>query len=1019
MTENKQLKAVISSTSLDLPEHRKQVLEACQRQGVFTFRMEDLPAHDATAKAASLKLVDQADIYIGVFAHRYGFVPKKNNPKKLSITEMEYDRAVKRGMPRMIFIMDKKHPVTFDDVEQGEGGVKLAAFLIRVKEDDGNIVNFFRSADGLRADVVNSLAQHKEALAKEKSDEPEPQKAKAAAAEFHYVGKPPEPPTPYIAHPYTLLQTRGLVGRQDELNLLTQWVSDPKSEIFQANILSVVAIGGMGKSALTWKWFKDIAPQEMKSLAGRMWWSFYESDASFENFVIRALAYVSKSSIDDVKQIPAPDRETQLLAILDNEPHLLVLDGLERILIAYARMDAAYLSDSDYDQRTANYVAKAYGLPESAAKSFTGEHRLRNTADPRAGAFLRKLAGVRNSRVLISTRLYPFDLQMLNGSPLPGCSAIFLAGLSNDDALNLWRSFGVSGAHDQLFPIFNSFGNHALLIQTLASEIANYRRAPGDFDQWKLKNSSFDPVQYPHVEEAMGHVLEYALRGLEEKEKNVLQTIAGFRMPTGYDTLSAVLVGEAKPCQSAGELDAALNELEDRGLVGWDRRANRYDLHPIVRGVVWSGLSDEARRGVYSGLHVHFESVPMIGDWDEVESLGDLTPAIELFSTLIGLRNYEDAYIVFRDRVNLATLYRLSASQQRAEMLELLFPEGTDKLPHLSDRIKQSYTLTALATAYEFRGQPGQAVPLYRRSIDIDAERGDKNNLGTTLSNLSDTLRTTGGLRESEGVARRAMEMARLTADRFKEAVSLQWLGLALAAHGEVRDSGRAFRRSLQLFVQLNNKVGEGVGNAYLAQRAIWAGGHFLADQFAALAWELAKVRRLERDFIRTARVHGEAALGMDDLVRGDERLHHALARARAVNLVEEELPALTALAELRRRQGEEKEARDFLDDVWEYAVRGPYPLLHADALNVLAQIERDAGKRDKAVETATKAYELAWCDGPPYAYHWGLIKAQKHLEELDAPLPDMSPFDESNFEPMPDIEIDPDDEFHVGDAAD
>ena len=57
-----------------------------------------------------------------------------------------------------------------------------------------------------------------------------------------------------------------------------------------------------------------------------------------------------------------------------------------------------------------------------------------------------------------------------------------------------------------------------------------------------------------------------------------------------------------------------LTELEDRGLVGWDKRANRYDLHPIVRGVVWSGLGDDARRGVYTNLHAHFEAVPMIDD---------------------------------------------------------------------------------------------------------------------------------------------------------------------------------------------------------------------------------------------------------------------------------------------------------------------------------------------------------------------------------------------------------------------
>ena len=103
-----------------------------------------------------------------------------------------------------------------------------------------------------------------------------------------------------------------------------------------------------------------------------------------------------------------------------------------------------------------------------------------------------------------------------------------------------------------------------------------------------------------------------------------------------------------------------------------------------------------------------------------------------------------------------------------------------------------------------------------------------------------------------------------------------------------------------------------------------------------------------------------------------------------------------------------------YLTRVWEYAERGPYPLLHSDALNVLTQIERDAGNTKEAIEAATKAYELAWCDGPPYAYHWGLIKAQKHLEELGAPLPEMPAFDESKFEPMPDVEINPKDEFYV-----
>src|SRR5438128_2636404 len=110
----------ISSTARDLPEHRREVMDASLRQGMFPMMMEHLPTNDAEATLASLKLIDEADIYVGVFAHRYGYVPKENNPQQISITEMEYNRAVERKIPRLIFVMDKAHPITIVDVEQGE-----------------------------------------------------------------------------------------------------------------------------------------------------------------------------------------------------------------------------------------------------------------------------------------------------------------------------------------------------------------------------------------------------------------------------------------------------------------------------------------------------------------------------------------------------------------------------------------------------------------------------------------------------------------------------------------------------------------------------------------------------------------------------------------------------------------------------------------------------------------------------------------------------------------------------------
>jgi hypothetical protein len=202
----------------------------------------------------------------------------------------------------------------------------------------------------------------------------------------------PTAPAPYIAHPYSLLQTREVIGRCAELHQLTDWVTVNTIVLRDVRLFTVVALGGMGKSALTWKWFNDIAPNELPHLAGRMWWSFYESDAYFENFVIRALAYTAEMQEAEVRQMPAQDREDQLWQVLDQRPFLLVLDGLERILLAYARMDAAHLPDDDLDEQTANNIDRFYGLPDNVKETYLEKHRLRQCADPRAGYFLRRLA---------------------------------------------------------------------------------------------------------------------------------------------------------------------------------------------------------------------------------------------------------------------------------------------------------------------------------------------------------------------------------------------------------------------------------------------------------------------------------------------------------------------------------------------------------------------------------------------------------------------------------------------------
>ncbi|MBK8822344.1 MAG: hypothetical protein IPN58_06945 [Anaerolineales bacterium] len=67
-------------------------------------------------------------------------------------------------------------------------------------------------------------------------------------------------------------------GRVAERAMLTQWLNDDSEN----RLFILRALGGSGKSALTWHWLThDVNPETWTKV---IFWSFYEGDSSFENF---------------------------------------------------------------------------------------------------------------------------------------------------------------------------------------------------------------------------------------------------------------------------------------------------------------------------------------------------------------------------------------------------------------------------------------------------------------------------------------------------------------------------------------------------------------------------------------------------------------------------------------------------------------------------------------------------------------------------------------------------------------
>jgi tetratricopeptide (TPR) repeat protein len=718
----------------------------------------------------------------------------------------------------------------------------------------------------------------------------------------------------------------------------------------------------MGKSALTWKWLLQNASESMRPLAGRLWWSFYEAEADFDRFVTAALAYCTGRSLQAVRAISRFDRENELLAVLNEKPFLIVLDGVERLLIAYAGLDCARLPEEDLDTRTENVVA---GVPvsqrtESAETTpIVGQHRLRKTIDPNVGNFFRKICRIQASRVLMTTRLYPSELQTVTGRELPGAAAVFLRGLQPDDALTLWHGMGVSGSDDELLALFGTFEYYPLLIRALAGEVARFRPAPGDFGEWQSAHPGFNPFAIPLIQ-VKSHVLAHSLGNLDRDATDVLRIIAAFRTPVNYATLSALdarTKGSGEP--HAERLDNILTELEDRGLVGWDRVHNHYDLHPIVRGVVWNTLDKATQQGVYVALRSHFEAFPSLS---AAKTLTAAKPAMDLFDALVGLSHYQEAVRLYFGRIHGVDFASEGALPLQIGMLESLFPDGWDSLSGYG----AADVLTQLAHAYSSAGRLEEAGACYSKSLELREKRGS---IRLGYNYLSQVERLQGKLRNALVHAHRSFER---TNDPFKFSVTN--LSLCKAITG-LADEG---------FEELTRVDRSSV---YAAQIALWMGDHERAvEQASSAIHGIVPLWIGERLLCNV--VLAESLLSFGHSAQAEPLLNETLKEAIAKSIPRFELEARRVWAELRRRRGEPERAREMLNDLWELAGRGGFRLLLADAQLVLAAIESDTGNAVGAREAAAAAYRAAWCDGPPHTYYWALQKATDLLNELGADIP-------------------------------
>lgn len=305
----KSLRVFVSSTYSDLEVHRDEVIMAIRRLGHTPVVMEDSTAENTDALSKSLKSVASCDIYVGIFAWMYGYIP---NGYGQSLTELEYREAEKHDIPTLISILDESHPWPRKNMDADMERIDN----LRKELQESKIVSIFTTAEDLgskmSAAIANAVDEIRERLSKHKVLNRE-----CVAGSI---------PGATIQH---------FQGRENELRKLHQYLKDES-----LRMVLVCGRGGFGKTSLVTKFVSDVKDNlRHYGISGIVFISLRQSEFRSPDKIVELIfstlsdeaakeyriSWQNKTSLND-------GLELLFGRVLINHSCLIVMDNLESVI---------------------------------------------------------------------------------------------------------------------------------------------------------------------------------------------------------------------------------------------------------------------------------------------------------------------------------------------------------------------------------------------------------------------------------------------------------------------------------------------------------------------------------------------------------------------------------------------------------------------------------------------------------------------------------------------------------------
>jgi tetratricopeptide (TPR) repeat protein len=537
-----------------------------------------------------------------------------------------------------------------------------------------------------------------------------------------------------------------LIGREAEMKVIDDARAKAVAGETHPRVLTFVALGGEGKTALVAKWAITMAETNWPDCEAAFAWSFYSQGtreqraASSDLFLAEALKFFSTPAVEGVES--GHDKGRRLAQWIGDKRAALILDGLEPLQYAPTSPLAGQLKDE--------------GLR----------------------ALLKGLAQHNNGLCLVTTGYAVKDLASY-GATAPQKD---LASLSRQSGARLLEVLGVKGTRQERERLTEDMKGHALTLNLIGSYLRD--AFGGDIRKRDLIN-----LKQADTEERGGHAfraMDAYVRWFEGDGQRGAQALAMLRLMGLFDRpadagclealwRSPAIDGLTEPLTTMSEAqrNIVLTRLANAKLVTVNRDAGgaliSLDAHPLLREFFAKQLR-ETRADAWKAAHRRlYEHLTATQDKPE-PTLDDLQPLYQAVAHGCHAGMQQEACDkVYRDRIlrgmgpdGFYSIRKLGAFGADLSALACFFDPPWRRVSTNLTLSTQSWLLSIAAVDLRALGRLDEAREPMLAALDMRVAQEDWMNAAAVANNLSELQLTLGDV----GAAIRDGERAVMHADR-------------------------------------------------------------------------------------------------------------------------------------------------------------------------------------------------------------------------------------------------------------